>query len=116
MLAYSLCPNKILHGGGTRLLSKVPFHLPQWRSQSYKVERIEVRKATVCWPARKPGYRSLAPSASRQGQASSDGNDFQNGLDGSGHGQQKKGIADSHALGPSQGIVVLGLRVRDHNL
>ena len=81
--------------------------------QSYKLGHIRARKATVCWPARKTGYRSLAPSAQRQHRPTSDGSGVDSGQSGSGGQQHGKSAADSHALGPSQGIVVLGLRVRD---
>ena len=81
-------------------------------SQSYKVERIDVRKATVCWPARKTGYRSLAPSAPRQQRASQDGDGAADGGQAGSGSPQPDGSANSHALGPSQGVVVLGLQVR----
>ena len=74
--------------------------------QSYKVERINVRKATVCWPARKTGYQSLAPLAPRDGNGAGDGH---NECDGK---PQPNGSADSHARGRSQGVAILGLRVR----
>ncbi len=80
--------------------------------QRYKVERIDVRMATVCWPARKTGYCSSAASAPRQQPASRDGNGAGgDGKNGKGN-SQPDGSAESHALGPSRGVVVLGLRVR----
>jgi len=83
-------------------------------SQSYKVERIDVRKVTACWPARRTGYRSLAASAPRQRPASRDGNGAGDDRKSGKGNSPPDGSADSHALGLSQGVMVIGLRVRIH--
>ena len=68
---------------------------------------------TVCWPAKGTTFSGLAPAGSRQQRTALDAaKDSGAQHDGGKAEQQGKGLADSHALGPTQGIVLIGLTVR----